>query len=111
MRGLVCAALLMVALGCGSSDKEYGKPIGEPKGYRFVTKSDPVGTVVYERGIQWINSDHAPTHMGPIKELSHIATEGSYKGMEVVTVTLDSGNVYECPTGMFYEGGTKFVKN
>lgn len=111
MRVLCLVAVIIALVGCGAKKEVGGKPIGEPPGYRFVKESDPVGTVIYERGVQWIGSDHEPTIYGILKEKKHLAASGVWKGQEVVTVESNSTKrLDDEPASMFYEMGVKFVK-
>lgn len=111
MRTFWVVALLCALIGCGKKETEYTGPIGEPPGYRFVRESDPVGTIIYERGVQWVGSDKEPTRLGKITKLRHIATDGPFKGQEVVSYQIDGASTESQDlASMFYDSGIRFVK-
>lgn len=112
MRFLLFLIAAVLALGCSKSQSvSSGKPIGEPPGYRFPTKSDAVGTVIYERGVQWIGSDHEPTKLGVLTQTEHVAETGLYKGKSVVSYRIEGlEETTDALAELFYNGGTYFVK-
>jgi len=107
MRVLVLVAMVIALLGCGSKSTSIRQADTGLVGFRPLNRSDPVGTEIYERGLQYAGTDKKPILFGTLEKGPH---KNELNREIILYKSHATGTVKDWDAVAIYDTGTGFVR-